>query len=49
MPPRAVIKGPFSQMLHPTGLAINAKHGELYVTDSIRNGLLTFFAPEFFQ
>jgi DNA-binding beta-propeller fold protein YncE len=47
--PRAIIKGPFSQILHPTGLALNPKDGELYVTDSVRNGLFTFFAPEFFR
>lgn len=47
-PPRAMIKGPFSQLLHPTGLALNPRDGELYVTDSIRNGLFTFLAPEFF-
>jgi DNA-binding beta-propeller fold protein YncE len=47
-PPRAMIKGPFSQLLHPTGLALNPRDGELYVTDSIRNGLFTFLAPGFF-
>jgi DNA-binding beta-propeller fold protein YncE len=47
-PPRAFIKGPFSQLLHPTGLALNVKDGELYVTDSIRNGLFTFLMPEWF-
>ena len=46
VPPRAKIGGPFSQLLHPTGLALNPKHGELYVTDSIRNGLFSFLAPE---
>jgi DNA-binding beta-propeller fold protein YncE len=49
VPPRAIVKGPFSQILHPTGLALNPKDGELYVTDSVRNGLFTFFAPEFFR
>jgi DNA-binding beta-propeller fold protein YncE len=47
-PPHALIKGPYSQLLHPTGLALNVKNGELYVTDSIRNGLFTFLVPEFF-
>jgi DNA-binding beta-propeller fold protein YncE len=47
--PRAMIKGPFSQLLHPTGLAIDSKHGEIYVTDSVRNGMFTFYAPEFFR
>ena len=49
VPPRAVIKGPFSGLLHPTGLAINPKHGEIYVSDSIRNGVLSFLVPEFFS
>ncbi len=48
VPPHAIIKGPFSQILHPTGLALNPKDGEIYVTDSIRNGLFTFLVPDFF-
>lgn len=48
-PPRAIIKGPFSQLVHPTGLALNPKDGEIYVTDSIRNGLFTFLAPDLLQ
>jgi NHL repeat len=47
-PPHAIIKGPYSQLLHPTGLALNVKNGELYVTDSIRNGLFTYLVPELF-
>jgi DNA-binding beta-propeller fold protein YncE len=48
-PPRAIIKGPFSQLVHPTGLALNEKDGEVYVTDSIRNGLFTFLVPDWLQ
>jgi DNA-binding beta-propeller fold protein YncE len=48
VPPHAIIKGPFSQILHPTGLALNPKDGEIYVTDSIRNGLFTYLVPELF-
>lgn len=48
VPPHAIIKGPFSQVLHPTGLALNPKDGEIYVTDSIRNGLFTYLVPDFF-
>jgi DNA-binding beta-propeller fold protein YncE len=44
--PRAKIGGPFSQLAHPTGLALNPKDGEIYVTDSIRNGLFTFLVPD---
>jgi hypothetical protein len=49
VPPHAIIKGPFSQILHPTGLALNPKDGEIYVTDSIRNGLFTYLVPDFFR
>lgn len=47
--PWAKIMGPFSQIVHPTGVAIDPAHGEIFVTDSIRNGMFTFFAPEFFR
>ena len=47
--PWAKIGGPFSQLAHPTGIAIDPVHGEIYVTDSIRNGLFTFLAPELFR
>lgn len=47
--PRAVIKGPLSGLIHPGGLAINPKAGELYVTDSVRNGLYTYLVPDFFR
>jgi len=46
VPPRAKIGGPFSQLAHPTGMALNPKDGEIYVTDSIRNGLFTFLVPD---
>ncbi|HEV3330055.1 MAG TPA: hypothetical protein VG096_03675 [Bryobacteraceae bacterium] len=46
VPPRAKIGGPFSQLLHPTGVALNAKDGEIYVTDGIRNGLFSFLVPD---
>ena len=46
VPPRAKIGGPFSQLVHPTGLALNPTDGEIYVTDSIRNGLFSFLVPE---
>jgi DNA-binding beta-propeller fold protein YncE len=48
VPPRAIIRGPFSQILHPTGLALNPNDGEIYVTDSIRNGLFSYLVPDFF-
>lgn len=47
--PRAMIRGPFSGLLHPVGLAINPKDGEIYVSDSVRNGILSFLVPDFFR
>lgn len=49
VPPQAIIRGPFSGILHPTGMAINPKDGEIYVSDSVRNGLFTFLVPDWFQ
>ena len=49
VPPRAKIGGPFSQLAHPTGMALNPVDGEIYVTDSIRNGLFSFLVPELFK
>jgi hypothetical protein len=48
VPPHAIIRGPFSQIVHPTGMALNPKDGEIYVTDSIRNGLFSYLVPDFF-
>ena len=48
VPPRAVIKGPASSLVHPAGVAFSAKDGEVFATDSVRNGLFTFLVPEFF-
>ncbi len=47
-PPRAIIKGPFSGLLHPVGMDLNPEHGEIYVSDSVRNGVSTFLVPDFF-
>jgi DNA-binding beta-propeller fold protein YncE len=49
VPPLAVIKGPISGLVHPGGLAINVKDREIYVADSVRNGLFTFLVPQFFK
>ena len=46
--PRLKIGGPFSGLLHPTGLALNSKYGEIYVSDSVRNGVMAFLTPDFF-
>jgi DNA-binding beta-propeller fold protein YncE len=47
--PRAMIRGPYSNLLHPVGLALNPKTEEIYVSDSVRNGVLSFLVPQFFQ
>jgi hypothetical protein len=47
--PRAVIKGPASELVHPAGIALNVKDGELYASDSVRNAVFTFLVPEFFK
>lgn len=47
--PSAIIKGPFSGLLHPVGLALNPPSGEIFVSDSVRNGLFTFLTPELFK
>jgi DNA-binding beta-propeller fold protein YncE len=49
VPPRAMIRGPFSGLLHPVGLALNPTDGEIYVSDSVRNGILSFLVPDLFE
>ena len=46
--PLAMIRGPFSGLLHPVGLALNPKAGEIYLSDSVKNGVLSFLVPQFF-
>ena len=49
VPPRAIIQGVGSYLVHPAGVAIDPKAGEIFVTDGVRNGLFTFLAPKFFS
>lgn len=49
VPPLAIVKGPFSGLLHPVGLALSPVTGEIFVSDSVRNALFTFSTPEFFR
>lgn len=49
VPPRLILRGPFSGLLHPVGLALNPQDGEIYVSDSVRNGVLSFLVPQFFK
>ena len=49
MPPRGVIKGPASGLIWPAGVAINARHHEVYSIDSVSNALFMFHMPELFK
>lgn len=44
VPPRAMIKGPGTFLVHPAGVALDQKRGEIFATDSVRNGLFSFLA-----
>ncbi len=48
VPPRAVIKGPATGLVWPAGVAMSAKHQEIYAIDSVSNALFMFKMPEFF-
>src|SRR5207244_2501931 len=48
VPPKAIIRGSLSQIVHPSGLYIHRARGEVIATDSVRNGVFTFYVPEFF-
>ena len=47
--PKAVIRGPKTELTAPWGLDINPKEKEVYVTDFIRNRLFTYVAPHIFE
>ncbi len=49
VPPRSVIKGRSTGIVHPAGIAFNAKDGEIIAPDAIWNGLFTFLKPELFN
>jgi hypothetical protein len=49
IPPRGIIEGPDSYLVHPAGVAINPRTAEVFVTDGVRNGMFTFLAPGFFS
>ena len=49
VPPRAVIRGPVSGLVHPTGVALDPEHGEVMASDSVRNGVFTFLVPDLFK
>lgn len=47
--PKALIKGALSELIHPGGVALNPKDGEIYASDSVRNGVYTYIVPEFYK
>jgi hypothetical protein len=47
--PLAIINGPSTGVIHAGGIALNPKDKEIFVVDTVRNGLLTFLLPEFFN
>src|SRR5262249_61046794 len=48
VPPRSIIKGRSTGIVHPAGVAFNASDGEVIAPDAIWNGLFTFLKPELF-
>jgi hypothetical protein len=48
VPPRAIIKGPASGIIHAGGLALNVRNNEVFVVDTVRNGLFTYLVPGLF-
>ncbi|MEO5895534.1 MAG: hypothetical protein ABIS06_07525 [Vicinamibacterales bacterium] len=49
VPPRAVVRGRSTGIVHPAGVAINAADGEVIGLDSVWNGAFTFLRPELFK
>jgi len=48
VPPRSVIKGRSTGIVHPAGVTFNVLDGEVIAPDAIWNGLFTFLKPELF-
>lgn len=48
VPPHGIILGPASELLHPVGIAIDAKHGQVFASDSVRNSVFSYLVPSFF-
>lgn len=49
VPPRAVVRGRSTGIVHPAGVAFNASDGEVIGLDSVWNGMFTFLRPELFK
>jgi DNA-binding beta-propeller fold protein YncE len=48
VPPRSIVKGRSTGIVHPAGVTFNARDGEVIAPDAIWNGLFTFLKPELF-
>ena len=48
VPPRSLIKGRSTGIVHPAGVTFNARDGEVIAPDAVWNGLFTFLKPELF-
>src|SRR5215472_7005080 len=46
--PHAVIQGRSTGIIHPAGVAFDARDGEVIAPDAVWNGLFTFLEPELF-
>ena len=49
VPPRVVVRGRSTGIVHPAGVAFNATDGEVIGLDSVWNGMFTFLRPELFK
>ena len=49
VPPRSLIKGRSTGIVHPAGVTFDAKDGEVIAPDAVWNGLFTFLKPELFK
>jgi hypothetical protein len=49
VPPRALVKGRSTGIVHPAGVAFNARDGEVIAPDAVWNGLFTFLRPDLFS
>lgn len=47
--PRAILKGPLTELVHPAGLAYDAENEELIVTDSARNATAVFSVADWLR
>jgi hypothetical protein len=49
VPPRWTVGGPFGALRNPRGVAVDAAHKTMMVSDKYLNGVLTFSFPQMFE